>query len=340
MKTVLLSTSACWNCGDDWIREGLLHALQLRPDVRQLWWNRGYGIGNEYQNSLAVNLPLVDYVIMAGTPEWIDKNEDVIRWCIRKKIRMAFLGIGRTGGYIPKRHRKLVRKLVGSGLVEIAIPRDKIAYELLKQMGFHPRQPLADPGLFNPPLQVLPRGEIAQQDLRDLSIVCWRGIGSPSAVESYELTDTGNRRRMNSALLEAYQELPEPKIVVVHENREVAPAEELFGEKVFFSSDPQELFRVYSRCRYFVGTRIHGWVAAAIHGAPGYLLYPSPKAAAVETIMERMGWQESGVVEYLADGKFEPVLDLKPPDTRAIGNEQMIFRSQCLLAPGLRELMP
>jgi len=332
VKTVLLSTSACWNCGDDWIREGLLEALQLRPDVRQLWWNRGWGIRDEYQNSLAVNLPLVDYVIMAGTPEWIDKNEVVLRWCIDKKIRLAFLGVGKTGGFIPERHGQLVRDLAASGLVEIAIPRDRIAHDLLTRWGFYPRPPLSDPALF-----LLPLSHGLE---RDLSIVCWRGIGDPSAVESYGLPDTGNKARMDEALVKAYEELPSPKMVVVHENREVRPAEELFGEKVFFSSDPAELYRFYSRCRYFVGTRIHGWVAAAIHGAPGYLLYPSPKAVVVETIIKRLGWQKSGVVEYLATGEFTPVLDLEPPDTSIIGAELVVFRAQCLKAPGLRELLP
>ena len=331
MKTVLLSTSACWNCGDDWIREGLLHALQLRPEVRQLWWNRGYGIRNEYQNSLIVNLPLVDYVIMAGTPEWIDKNEDIIVWCMRKRVPMAFLGIGRTGGYIPERHEKLVQDLVASGLVEITIPRDKIAQELLEQMGFTPTLPLSDPALFLPPLP--------NSGPRDLSAVCWRGIGDPSPTESYDIPTYGNQQRMSLGLVEAYKELPAPKMVVVHENREVAPAEELFGEKVFFSSDPAELYRFYSRARYFIGTRIHGWVASVIHGAPGYLLYPSPKAAVVETMIDRLGWQKSGVVEYLASRKFSPVLDLKPPDVSRIAKELSVFRSLCLKAPGLRELM-
>ena len=340
MKTVLLSTSACWNCGDDWIREGLLEALQLRPDVRQLWWNRGWGIRNEYQNSLLVNLPLVNYVIMAGTPEWIDKNEDLLRYCIRKRIRIAFLGIGRTGGYIPERHDKLVRDLVDSGLVEIAIPRDQIAHNLLCHMGFHPTLPLSDPALFLPPLPAMPDGQVAGERLRDLSIVCWRGIGKASAVGSFDVPIRGNRKLMSAVLVKAYKALPSPKMVVVHENREVRPAEELFGEKVFFSSDPKELFRFYSRCRYFVGTRIHGWVAAAIHGAPGYLLYPSPKAAVVETIIKRLGWQKSGVVEYLATREFRPVLNLEPPDTSGILEEQRIFRSRCLEAPGLRELMP
>ena len=67
MKTLLLSTSSLWNCGDDFIREGVMELMQFRPDVRILWWNRGYGITDTYANDLRINLPHVDYVILAGT---------------------------------------------------------------------------------------------------------------------------------------------------------------------------------------------------------------------------------------------------------------------------------
>jgi len=67
MKTVLLGTTSLWNCGDDFIREGVLELLQLKSGVRTLWWNRGYGIKNAYANDLDTNLPLIDYFIAAST---------------------------------------------------------------------------------------------------------------------------------------------------------------------------------------------------------------------------------------------------------------------------------
>ena len=94
MKTILISTSSLWNCGDDFIREGVMETLDVRDDVRTLWWNRGFGIGESYANDLKLNLSHADYVVIAGTPKWIFNNERIYQHCLQKKIPLALIGVG------------------------------------------------------------------------------------------------------------------------------------------------------------------------------------------------------------------------------------------------------
>lgn len=291
MKTLLLSTTSGWNCGDDFIRWGLLRALNLRPDVRVLWWNRGYGIEASYANDLDVNLPLADAIIMAGTPEWGARNERLYRHALETDTPIYLLGVGKHGGIDD--HADLFGSVVDAGLIRLAIARDTMAHETLACYGVD-ADVLCDPAFYMDPL---PGGDVA--------IVGWRLVGRPANPRQSEVLD--------GLLYDSWSRLDGPKVVVVHDNREVAPAEELFGaESVYYATDPRDLLDVYARCRYYVGARIHGAVPSLLAGAPAHLYYQSNKAECVEVARDRLGITDAVEVTYL-DDPVEPNLNLAQP---------------------------
>ena len=109
----------------------------------------------------------------------------------------------------------------------------------------------------------------------------------------------------------AYEDLPDPKIAVVHDNREIAAAETLFSN-VFYSSNPNEIFRLYSRCGYYVGARIHGFVPAVLHGAAAHLIYPTDKALVAKTLVTRLRLKGSAKVEIMKKKPCTADLTLVP----------------------------
>jgi polysaccharide pyruvyl transferase WcaK-like protein len=291
MKNVLLSTSTGWNAGDDWIRDGLLRALDLRNDLNLLYWNRGWGIEDAYANALNVNLPMADYVIMAGTPEWIDKNEALYRHCLHHDKPMALLGVGKTGGYIPARHTALMRRVAESGLVEVAIARDDIAASLLDDFGIE-ASVLCDPAVF-----MRPRGNFGGGKT---FVLGYRGWGQTGPDVPYQPRAKGPAHRTDVLLADVWASEEGPKIATVHDNREMEAASGFFGRRnVVHNSDPWKLLDQYAGAREYFGCRIHGFVAALIHGAPAHLVYHTNKAVCAEVIIQRLGLEESAVVSYL-----------------------------------------
>lgn len=334
-NTVLLSTSTCWNAGDDWIRRGLLTVLDLRREVRQLWWNRGWGIEDSYANSLNVNLPETDYVIMAGTPEWVDQNEALYRHCLRHDKPMALLGVGRTGGYVRHRHEDLMRRVSESGLVEVAVARDTIALDLLERLEIE-ASVLCDPAVFIPVRQPQDPGTF---------IAGYRGWGAMESTVTYQRRNGGPAQRIDQHLEDVWASTEGPKIAVVHDNREMEAARQLFGARnVFYSSDERQLLDWYSLGNAYVGGRIHGFVAALAHGASAHLIYHTDKAVCAETIIERLGLEGHAAVSFvLTDKKPLVVPELtrpgRPKIRQALNEEAEEWKRVCRTAPNLSQLM-
>jgi len=327
VKTIILSTSSLWNCGDDFIRDGLLELLQLRPDVRTLWWNKGYGITNSYANNLDVNLPLVDYFIVAGTPQWIYKNERIYRYCLKKDIPLSIVGVG-TRNVVSSSHCKLMTQVAKSGLCEVALARDCIAVQALREFGFQNVELILDPCFFKRPLN----------RERTMNILGWRKQftfgNDPSLLARYPhnvtytwLVNKVLKRRVWSKRKEAYNKLmvhtfslmPQPKTVIAHDNREIEEAQKLFGSKnVFYSSDYREIFKRYGMARSYVGSRIHGAIPSLIHGAPIHLIYTNKKILVMENAIDILSTYikdiyKSVKMSYFAEEEIEPIQVLESP---------------------------
>jgi len=334
---VLLSTSTAWNCGDDWIREGLLNVLDLHDSVGQIWHNRGWGVAETFANSPHINLPLADYIIMAGTPEWVARNEVLLRHALRYDKPIAFLGVGRTGGYLRSQHEDLMRRVADSGLVEISIARDDIAKELLEGNFGIETSVLCDPAIF-----LTPVGKGGKT-----FVLGYRGWGSmeEGGTCTYRPRQTGPAARTDNFFRDAWAGAKGPKIATVHDNREAEAAIGFYGKrKVRYFSDPARMLKVYGDARDYVGSRIHGFVGAVVHGASAHLIYHTDKAACAKIIIERLGLEGSAAVTFLQGEKQAlPALNLEAPGIdrvqARIGEEAAEFRGLCLSAPKLSELM-
>ena len=289
MKTLLLSTTGLWNCGDDFIRKGLLDLMRLHPYTRILWWNRGDGIRNAFVNKLSINARLADYVCIAGTPGWIARTERLYRYCLQYRIPLSIIGVGTKGGISTNYPKKLMKKVARSGLVEVCMARDKIALNLMRELGFKDPELILDPAFF---MNTIP-GE------RVNNILCWRDISrvyntfwtkkTPWRIIAETVYSNWKTRPKvyNQFMKDIFSRLPEPKLVVVHDNREIKKAEKLFGaDNVFYSVDYMDMLKVYSTAKMYIGSRIHGAIPAAIHGAPVNLIYANKKATTIENCVE------------------------------------------------------
>ncbi len=299
MSAILLSTTNFHNCGDDFIREGLYKLLQIRPLVNTIWWNRGPGIKNKYLNDLNLNLRLIDYFILAGTPEWVAKNENIYKYCLKHDIPISIIGVGSHGGMHTHEQKKLLQRVAQSGLCEITLTRDMTAKMYLESVGFNNVGLVLDPAFFNSPIEYT--GE-------KKNILTWRNLTynyqsaylraqiSAFLKRSVHFTKTGLKniihRKVRNQLTQKYNKLmrtlfvkmDEPKQVIVHENNELYEAQQIFGkDNVFYSSDYQLIYTEYSKAKTYLGSRIHGAIPSIIHGATATLIYDHQKASVLET---------------------------------------------------------
>jgi polysaccharide pyruvyl transferase WcaK-like protein len=217
------------------------------------------------------------------------------------------------------------------------VARDTLAAETLEEIGIE-APVMCDPAIFCPPS--VPGG--------DRVVIGWRGLGPIAGDRPYSPRWSGADHQLSTFLWEEwirYENLldVDNRTVVVHDNREVAAAREMFGaEAVRYSSDHRELMRHYWRCGSYVGARIHGFVAAVIHGATAHLIYHSNKAACADVIISRLELEGSALVTICEDGTGAiPDVPLEKPDDiwARIKRERHIFRQHCQGAPGLRSLM-
>lgn len=294
MKTLLVSTSSLWNCGDDFIREGVMNLLQLKDKVRVLWWNRGYGIPSKYANDLDINLEHMDYFLAAGTPQWLFKNEKIFEYCLHNQISFSLIGVG-TDNRKSSTHNKLLEKLSESNLCELAWARDARAYQTLSNFDFSPKL-IPDPCFFKPMEKPISKYNILTWRDRfkfdlDPNLLTsfpkyWLKAQYNRLVNSYFKDRDKSRKRYNNYFLNIFEKLNSPKLVIVHDNREIKKAEKIFGsENVFYSTNYERIFQMYAKANKQIGARIHGAIPALLHKAPARLIYHTQKA---ETVPESL----------------------------------------------------
>jgi len=101
---VLVSTTTCWNPGDDFIREGVLYLLEHAGwQIRQLmFYNRNHlisrsdsGGANARANTWVPGDPWhFDALVVAGTPDWLRSNEPVYQQAQIHGTPVYLIGIG------------------------------------------------------------------------------------------------------------------------------------------------------------------------------------------------------------------------------------------------------
>ena len=106
--------------------------------------------------------------------------------------------------------------------------------------------------------------------------------------------------------------MPEPKLVVVHDNREIKKAEEIFGKDyIYYSVDYMDMLKMYSTAKTYIGSRIHGAIPSAIHGASVHLIYTNKKADVIQSCTELLGQHIQQIdqkikVDLLTRKKIDP----------------------------------
>jgi hypothetical protein len=201
-----------------------------------------------------------------------------------------------------------MREVAKSGLCEVALARDHAAYETLCELGFSGVEKILDPCFYVPHLNA-PPGQ--------MNILSWRAQfsldGDPrlpfrhplyvakkvlAKERSGGVSRQQRRRNYDKLTRRIFESLPDPKRVLVHDNREIAEAEKLFGaDKVFYSTDYREIFKQYSNARYVIGSRIHGAIPGLLHGAALDLIYTTTKASVVADAVELIGARCPGLRE-------------------------------------------
>ncbi|MCK4821426.1 polysaccharide pyruvyl transferase family protein, partial [bacterium] len=201
------------------------------------------------------------------------------------------------------RQKDLMRKLAKSGLVEVCMVRDKNALAVLKEYGFSDVTLILDPAFFVTPSAA--NGSV--------NILGWRDYKVPEKMRLRDYAKrtveriAGKHREIVSFaawydrfMQDVFHQLPSPKLVVVHDNREIKRAEELFGrEYVFYSTDYREIFKAYSTAGRYIGSRIHGAVPSFIHGACVNVLYFTDKAHVIENSAEILSRYVGGIENSL-----------------------------------------
>jgi hypothetical protein len=355
MKTVLFNTSTMWNCGDDFIREGVINLLDLPDTISTIWWNRAFGVTAEFANDIACNVALSDYFVVAGTPQWLMLSEGIYERFIETRRPVAIIGVG-TSDLRTHRQRNLLKKLALSGVCEIALARDEAALGILQEAGFTQAEWMIDPAFFLKPI-------LAEQNLtilgwRDLSLathdprMAFRHPVKWARMQQLRFVSARQRKLQTQEydvlMQRAFGRLPEPKLVVVHDNREVARARELFGhDSVFYSSDYHAIWRIYSRCLRYLGSRLHGAIPALVHGAAVHLVYQDMRWAgfwkAIQSLRADLPQLEKAV-RCTVVGRDELELDLKlegvgrDPMRRAIELQKQRVLSTLSRAPTLTAL--
>ena len=335
-----------------------MELLDIKEDVRTLWWNRGFGISHKYANDLHVNLSHMNYFLVAGTPKWIFNNETIYRHCLEYQKPLSLVGVG-TRDIVSPSQVSLMKKIATSGLCEVALARDSHALEGLREFGFKNTDMILDPCFFKSPTPCSPR---------QMNVVGWREqyhidgellwlVQHPGAVvkaltKGLFAQHKNKRHVYDQIMVSVFHELPSPKLVIVHDNREISPAENLFGaNNVFYSTDHNELFKKYAQTKYYFGSRIHGAIPSLIHGANIELLYTTSKAQVISDAIKILSKHYPPIQEHIKVHNFNgscvdpPKASMTELDIQSlqsvITKEKLrikeILRSQPILKTYLRE---
>lgn len=290
-KNILFSTTRQWNPGDEFILFGIINLLSeilgdfnsiiynRNPEVRQLksylnpfrtikWSNYSFSgkkniesffrIGF-YDNSFKDELDasFIDYVIFAGTPEWMGRRCSSLYHVITKyTIPTLFLGIGNNNDkmnfdLIKDRYKKVLKSS------KLIIVRDERTKEILKPL--HPVK-LSCPALFS--------------SKRKKEILSISRVGLIFATDKAVVHNRINSETFQY-LVELYKAIS--KIysceIVCHYIDELPEAFKLFPElAVNYSYDSKDYLDIYYKFDFVIGPRIHGIGVGASCGIPGMLL--------------------------------------------------------------------
>ena len=257
----------------------------------------------------------MDYFIVAGSPQWIERNEPILIYCLKHKIPISFIGIG-TNNLISKWHRKLLSLVAKSQLCEIVLTRDSIAKQIMIDIGFKNVIQILDPAFFINYSDIIDFKDDKRHS-ENYNVLCWRNFQNesllyPSGVPTIrnkpllflriKINREFNKKKkivlkrdksrdysLDKYLLKTFKRMDDPKRVIVHSNYEIKNAERLFGkEYVYYCTNYIDMLKIYAQTKNYIGTRIHGAISAIVNGASTLLIYHSTKVKAFSEGIDKL----------------------------------------------------
>ncbi len=278
---ILCASTRQWNPGDEWIARGVRHLFRtLYPDRALNWilydrspdcfvepWaasaRRPCLMGNSYQP--AAELPPVDLVVIAGTPEWLGPHLAALARALQASPAPVFyLGIDYPTAELPCTPEDL-----GMLARALIVTRGRIAMEALQSLGFSARM-MPCPALFSAPY------EYPARTLKTLAIVL-----QSDRVPNQSVPPELKARMLH--LLPLLQSRFAVKIVCnyIDEFREFSSSLDC---PVNYSYDSDEYYRILSGCDMVISTRLHSALIANSLLKPAILTNSEPRAASAAEV--------------------------------------------------------
>ncbi len=270
-NNILFSSTRQWNPGDEFILFGIRNLLNdagikhnalianRAPMLKQAAMPAGDKMPEYFDNSY-IEHPmcdnLVDYVVMAGTPEWSgERLRPVFDLIKRKNLRFSFIGVGGRGS-VP--HDIMDR-------CDLVIVRDNMAMEDFS--AYNPKH-LPCPAMF------ASKEFTVRESFKNLGI-CFQGPGYCSAPNE----------TMYEEIREVYEKLlfKHRTTLICHSIADAMWAKKHFPmTPMFYSSWAEDYLEVYRQFDMIVGTRIHGAGLASSMCIPSITIFHCDRCLAVK----------------------------------------------------------
>lgn len=262
---ILFSTTRHWNPGDELINRGIAQLLRLSGfRFNTIVWNRHPSI-RPGQTSLDNSFDefrhdpqSIDYVIFAGTPEWLGSRVDPLYQLIQRNgIRCSLIGIGSHGESFGL---SSTVKTVLQRYADLIVCRDQNTFSRLTE-----KFSISDVKLMPCPALFHCVSPVRRQKLQKVAVIY------QSTYTDSQSVDAATRDFLIRLIAELSQRVS--LSVICHYIDEALEASAIFGsEHVCFSSDSADYESYFKEVDFVVGARVHGCLGAMSCGTPAMLL--------------------------------------------------------------------
>ena len=288
---ILFSTTRHWNPGDELINRGIEQLLRFSGyRFNSIVWNRHPSIRPTHTSldnsfdEFRHDPQSIDYVIFAGTPEWLgDRVGPLYKLIQRNGIRCSLIGIGSHG---EKFGLSSTVKTVLQNHADMIVCRDQSSFSrLTENFSIAHANLMPCPALFHC---------VSPDHRQKLTNV---GVIYQSTYTTSQSVSSATRDFLIRLIIELSQRIS--VTVICHYIDEALEASAIFGsERVRFSSDSGDYENYFKEVDVVVGARVHGCLGAMSCGTPAMLLE------------WESDWRRKGVaneIPLLLRGKLESV---------------------------------
>jgi len=269
-KNILVSTTNGWNPGDDFIREGSLSLIKNKYNHNYLYWNRSPDSKKMFMNNLPNNMSLMDYFLVAGSPEWLNNNELVYNYCVKNNIKMTLIGIGLAQS---DRLRSII--LQSKKLIDTVICRDQSSYNYLKSMNI-------DAKILPCPASLSGKN-IKRNKIKNISI----GFMSINTKNTWSQDKKIFSKEYNKNFLKIVDYLKNKNYninIICHYPADVVEAKTLFNNiDIYYSHNYRDYYKWYEESDIYIGSRVHGAILSLGYSSPAFLIGIDNRSEALKT---------------------------------------------------------